>query len=30
MKVKLMAKLLVVAWTLMRRNEDFDPACFKP
>jgi len=30
MKVKLAAKLLVVAWTLMRRNEDFNSACFNP
>jgi len=30
MKIKLAAKLLVVAWTLMRRNEDFNSACFKP
>jgi len=29
MRVKLAAKLLVVAWTLMKRNEDFDPGRFK-
>jgi transposase len=29
MRVKLAAKLLVVAWTLMKRNEAFDPGCFK-
>ncbi len=28
MKVKLAAKLLVVAWTLMRRREQFKPSCF--
>lgn len=28
MKVKLAAKLLVVAWTLMKRREQFDPSCF--
>jgi transposase len=28
MKVKLAAKLLVVAWTLMRRREQFNPSCF--
>jgi len=30
MRIKLAAKLLVVAWTLMKRNEAFDPGCFKP
>jgi len=30
MRVKLAAKLLVVAWTLMKRNEDFDSERFKP
>ena len=29
MRVKLAAKLLVVAWTLMKCNEGFDPGCFK-
>lgn len=28
MKVKLAAKLLVVAWTLMKRREQFNPSCF--
>jgi transposase len=28
MKVKLAAKLLVVAWTLMKRRERFNPSCF--
>jgi transposase len=28
MKVKLAAKLLVVAWTLMKRGEQFNPSCF--
>lgn len=28
MKVKLAAKLLVVAWTLMKRREQFKPSCF--
>lgn len=28
MKVKLAAKLLVVAWTLMKRKEQFNPSCF--
>lgn len=28
MQVKLAAKLLVVAWTLMRRKEQFNPSCF--
>lgn len=28
MKVKLAAKLLVVAWTLMRCREQFNPSCF--
>jgi len=28
MKVKLAAKMLVVAWTLMKRKEQFDPSCF--
>jgi hypothetical protein len=26
MRVKLAAKLLVIAWTLMRKKEKFDPA----
>jgi hypothetical protein len=30
MKVKLGAKLLVVAWTLMERQEMFDPKHFDP
>ena len=29
MRIKLAAKLLVVAWTLMKRDEAFDPGCFK-
>ncbi len=29
MKVKLAAKLLVVAWTLMKTREQFNPSCFK-
>jgi transposase len=28
MKVKLAAKLLVIAWTLMKRREPFKPSCF--
>jgi transposase len=28
MKVKLAAKMLVIAWTLMKRKEQFDPSCF--
>lgn len=28
MKVKLAAKLLIVAWTLMKRREQFKPSCF--
>ncbi len=28
MKVKLAAKLLVVAWTLMKKREPFNPSCF--
>ena len=28
MKVKLAAKLLVVAWTLMKKREQFNPSCF--
>jgi transposase len=28
MKVKLAAKMLVVAWTLMKRKEEFKPSCF--
>lgn len=28
MKVKLAAKLLIVAWTLMKRRKNFDAACF--
>jgi len=30
MRVKLAAKLLVVAWTLMKRNEDYNPDHFTP
>ena len=30
MHVKMAAKLLVVAWTLMKRDETFDPAVFMP
>jgi transposase len=30
MRIKLAAKLLVVAWTLMKHNTDFDPDCFRP
>ena len=29
MRVKLAAKMLIVAWTLMKRKEVFDPAHFK-
>ena len=29
MKVKLAAKLLIVAWTLMKSRERFNPTCFK-
>jgi len=28
MKVKLAEKMLVIAWTLMKRKEQFDPSCF--
>lgn len=28
MKVKLAAKMLVIAWTLMKRKETFNPSCF--
>jgi transposase len=28
MKVKLAAKMLVIAWTLMKRKENFNPSCF--
>lgn len=28
MKVKLAAKMLVIAWTLMKRKEQFNPSCF--
>jgi len=28
MKVKLAAKMLVIAWTLMKRKEKFNPSCF--
>ncbi len=28
MKVKLAAKMLVIAWTLMKRKDQFDPSCF--
>jgi hypothetical protein len=27
MRVKLAAKLLVIAWTLMKKKEKFDPGC---
>jgi len=27
MKVKLAAKLLIIAWTLMKRREQFNPSC---
>lgn len=30
MRIKLAGKLLVIAWTLMKRNEDFDSGCFGP
>ncbi len=30
MRVKLAAKLLVVAWTMMKRNDPFDPGYFRP
>ena len=30
MEIKLAAKLLVVAWTLMKNNEPFNPVCFRP
>lgn len=30
MRVKLAAKLLVVAWTLMKHDEDYNPGHFKP
>lgn len=30
MRVKLAAKLLVIAWTLMKRNEEFDSGYFRP
>ena len=30
MHIKLAAKLLVVAWTLMKNNESFNPDCFQP
>jgi hypothetical protein len=26
MKVKLAAKMLIIAWTLMKKKESFDPA----
>jgi transposase len=29
MKVKLAAKMLVIAWTLMKRKEKFNPSCFR-
>lgn len=29
MKVKLAAKLLIVAWTLMKTGEQLNPSCFK-
>ena len=28
MKVKLAAKMLVIAWTLMKKKENFNPSCF--
>jgi hypothetical protein len=28
MKVKLAAKLLIIAWTLMKSREQFKPSCF--
>jgi hypothetical protein len=28
MKVKLVAKMLIVAWTIMKRKEKFNPSCF--
>jgi transposase len=27
MRIKLAAKLLIIAWTLMKKKEVFDPAC---
>jgi hypothetical protein len=27
MRVKLASKLLIIAWTLMKKKEMFDPAC---
>jgi hypothetical protein len=27
MRVKLAAKMLVIAWTLMKKQEKFDPGC---
>jgi len=30
MRVKLAAKMLIIAWTLMKKNELFDPDCFNP
>jgi hypothetical protein len=29
MRVKLAAKMLVIAWTLMKRKEVFNPACIE-
>jgi transposase len=29
MRVKLAAKMLVIAWTLMKKKEVFDPGCIK-
>ena len=29
MRVKLAAKMLVIAWTLMKKKEAFDPDCMK-
>jgi transposase len=29
MRVKIAAKMLVIAWTLMKRKESFDPACIQ-
>ena len=29
MRVKLAAKMLVIAWTLMKKKEVFDPGCIE-
>ena len=29
MRTKLAAKMLVIAWTLMKKKEVFDPGCIK-